>query len=181
MTPEIIRKLHEFLTSHVPFKEECEAVYLMVEVRKLLDREHPRDRFAKVRFYCDWMVHTQKDRNQDAIRDSMEELNDCLNNDSQHPQEDFMSFFSLVELRKEMFNLFEIHGLRTQVCQDDRYWNCFVDVFIQVLSDQPITNPINGISSIAFVPEKKGTKSVSVEFSDQRPPGTFGDGIAKVV
>jgi hypothetical protein len=105
MTPEIIRKLNEFLTSRIPFKEECEAVYLMVEIRKLLDREHPRDCFAKVRFYCDWMVHTSKDRNQTAIKDIMEKLNDCLNNSNPYPQEDIMSFFSLVELRKEMFNL----------------------------------------------------------------------------
>jgi hypothetical protein len=174
MTPEIIRKLNEFLTSHVPFIEECEAVYLMVELRKLLDREHPKDRFAKVRFYCDWMVHTQKDGNQDAVRDIMEELNDCLNNDNQHLQEDIMSFFSLVELRKEMFNLFKIHGLQTQICQDDGYWNRFVDEFIQVLTDQPITKPINGVSSVAFVPGKRGTKTVSVEFSDQRTPVTIG-------
>ena len=181
MTPEIITKLNKFLDTHDPFREECEAVYLMVEIRKLLDREYKgepeTDHFAKVRFYCDWTVHISKDRNQDDILDIMERLNDNLNNNgSPYPKEDIMSFFLLSELRKEMTDLFRAHGLRTRLCQDDRHWRHFVDVFIQVLADQPITNPINGISSVSFVPGNIGTKTISIEFTDQRTPIMFGIG-----
>jgi hypothetical protein len=176
MTPEIISKLNEFLDTHLPFKEECEAVYLMVEVRKLLDREHKRNHFAQVRFYCDWTVHTSKDRNLSAIRNIMEQLEKSMSNGNPHPTQDAVNFFSLLDLREEMVDLFRRHGLRANLSKDDNHWKHFVDVLIPVLADQPITNPINGISSLSFVSGKIGTKIVTIEFTDQRTPLTFGIG-----
>jgi hypothetical protein len=165
MTPEIIRKLNEFLDTHVPFKEECEAVYLMVEVRKLLDREHRinrrRDQFLKIWFYCDWTVHVSKDQNQADIEEIMVKFNNL---------EGINSFFSFSELRKEMSELFSTHGLRTKLCEDDDHWKHFVDVFIQVLADQPITKPFSDISSVSFLPGNKETKKVTVKFTDKRIP-----------
>src|SRR5438067_1159788 len=176
MTPEIIRKLNVFLDTHVPFQEDCEVVYLMVQLRKLLDREHGRDQFPKIRFYCDWTVHTSKDGNLGAIRDIMEKLENSVSNGSPYPTQDAFSFFSLSELRDEISSRFRIHGLRTIVFQDDTHWKQFVAVLIQVLEDQPIKirNPINIISSVAFVPGNKGTQTVTIEFFDQRTPLTFG-------
>jgi hypothetical protein len=176
MTPEIIEKLNKFLNTHEVFTEECETVYLMVELRKLLEREHRGDQFSLVRFYCDWTVHTSKDRGQAAIKDLMEKLNKCLGNGSPYPTEDAFNFFSLSELRRELSELFRTHGLRTELCQDDRHWTRFVDVLVQVLADQPITNPIRDISSVSFVAGNIGTKTVTVEFTDGRPPVTFGIG-----
>ena len=60
---EIIEKLDEFLSSHSPLMEECHIVYLMVEIRKILDheRDHRKNgEFSLLRFYCDWTVHTEK-------------------------------------------------------------------------------------------------------------------------
>ena len=177
MKPEIIRKLNEFIDTHAPFKEECEAVYLMVELRKLLDRAHEKGQFARVRFYCDWTVHISKAQHHDAIQDIIEELNEILNNNgSPYPKEDIVSLFSFSELRKEMTELFRIHGLRTALCQDDKHWEQFVNVFIQVLADQPIINLINGISSVSFAPGNIGTRTVTIEFTDQRNSITIGVG-----
>ncbi len=173
MTPEIIRKLNEFLDTHVPFKEECEAVYLMVELRKLLDREHGRDDFAKIRFYCDWTVHTSKDGNLGAVRDIMEKLEKSVSNGSPHPTQDAFNFFSLPELRDELSDLFSRHGLRANLYQDDKHWTHFVNVFIQALADQPINNPIKSISSVSFVPGNIGARTVTIEFTDQRTPITL--------
>ena len=176
MTPEIIRKLNEFLDTHDPIKEECEAVYLMVELRKLLDREHGRDQFPKIRFYCDWTVHTSKDRNLAAIQDIMEKLEKSFSNGSPHSTQDASSFFLLSELREEMSDLFSRHGLRANLYQDDKRWTHFVDVLIQVLADQPITTPFKGISSVSFVPGNAGTRTVTIEFTDQRNSITIGVG-----
>ncbi len=58
----IIEKLNEFIKGHNPLSEECHAVYFMVEVRKILDhdRKAGAGAFPLLRFYCDWMVHTEK-------------------------------------------------------------------------------------------------------------------------
>jgi hypothetical protein len=65
--PEITDKLNAHLARHDPMTEECHAVYLMVEVRKFLDRfgDRGEKEFGLIRFYCNWMLHTSKhsDRN----------------------------------------------------------------------------------------------------------------------
>lgn len=176
MTPEIITKLNDFFDTHDLFKEECEVVYLMVEIRKLLDREHGRDgQFKKIRFYCDWTVHISKDRNLTDIKEIMEELDtNSLSNGNYNPR--IFNFFLLSELRKEMSDLFRIHGLHTKLCQDDEHWTRFVKLFIQVLADQPIIKPTKGISSVAFVAGSIGTRSATIEFTDKRPSLYFGVG-----
>ncbi len=177
MTPEIVTKLNKFLDTHDPFTEECEAVYLMVELRKLLEREykvgnHWTGKFAKVRFYCDWTVHPSIDRNP-AIKDMVEKLKEALSSG-----EGTSYFFSLSELRSEMSELFRVQELNDKLCQDDERWKHFVDVLTPVLTDQLITkpNPIGGISSFSFVAGDIGTKTVTVEFTDGSPPVTFGIG-----
>jgi hypothetical protein len=138
MTPEIVRKLNEFLDAHDLFKEECEAVYLMVELRKLIHQEHRREEFAIIRFYCDWTVHSSKERNQVDIKVIMEKLNKSLSKGNPYPKEDIFNFLTLPELRKEMVVLFERHSLRAKLYQDENHWTHFVNVLIQVLADQPI-------------------------------------------
>jgi len=169
MTPEIVTKLNKFLDAHDPFTEECEAVYLMVELRKLLEREykvgnHWTGKFAKVRFYCDWTVHPSLDRNP-AIKDMVEKLKEALGS-----REDTSYSFSLSELRSEMSELFRKQALRDELCQDDEHWKHFVDVLTPVLTDQLITNPniIDGISSFSFVGGDAGTRTIKVKFPDGR-------------
>ena len=150
MTPEIVTKLNKFLDTHDPFTEECEAVYLMVELRKLLEREYKvgnqwTGKFAKVRFYCDWTVHPSKDYNQPHIKDIMEKLNEKLS-----IGEDTSYFFSLSELRNELSEVFREQGIQGKLCLDDECWKRFVDVLIPVLTEQPITNPLTDIASISL-------------------------------
>lgn len=54
---EIVEKLDRFLAKHPFFDEDCHAVYLMVEVRKLLEKEAHAN-LLLLKFYCDWTVHT---------------------------------------------------------------------------------------------------------------------------
>src|SRR5258708_12095386 len=171
MTPEIVTKLNKFLDTHDPFTEECEAVYLMVELRKLLEREYKdgnrwTGEFAKVRLYCDWTVHPSIDRNP-TIKDMMEKLKEALSNG-----EDTSYFFSLSELRSEMSELFRKQGLRDKLCRDNEHWKHFVDVLTPVLIDQLINNPnpTVGISSVSFVAGGRGTKPHTIFFLSYQTP-----------
>jgi len=57
----IINKLEKFLQSHKRFKEECEIVYLMAEIRKILDFNRGSS-CEFLRFYCNWVLHNSLDR-----------------------------------------------------------------------------------------------------------------------
>ena len=102
MKLEIVDKLYHFLNSHLPIQEEYEAVYLMVELRKLLDHQDagiPVKSFQIIRFHADWTVHTQKDQNTSHIQAVMDRLAERLN---PYPVEGDLSFLSMPQLRSEM-------------------------------------------------------------------------------
>ena len=57
MQANIIKKLKKFLQNHSRFKEECEVVYLMAEIRKILDFK--RGSYRILRFYSNWVLHNK--------------------------------------------------------------------------------------------------------------------------
>lgn len=174
----IVEKLNEFLGTHIPFKEECEAVYLMVELRKLLDREEEGKKkrkraeegpFPLIRCYSDWTVHTAKDNITPSIVNVMNRINEFLNsNETAHPQNGNIDFLFLPELRNEMERFFSQYGLTTRLCTDEDAWKQFISVFVQVLADQPMKKPIPAISSFCFVPSNPGQILVNITFTDDR-------------
>lgn len=59
MEQEIIRKLTEELNKGIT--TEAQVVYLLAEIRKLLERQQARDHsdYKYLKFYCDWALHTR--------------------------------------------------------------------------------------------------------------------------
>jgi len=52
---DIVEKLTESLKS--PIDSECRVVYVLVEVRKLLERDRVSGDFMSLKFCCDWAAH----------------------------------------------------------------------------------------------------------------------------
>ena len=53
----VIDKLKFFINKHSIFAEECEVVYLMVQIRKILDFKDSNHPYKTLRFYCNWVLH----------------------------------------------------------------------------------------------------------------------------
>ena len=53
----VVDKLNSFLTKHSIFREECEVIYLMVQIRKILDFKDSKYPYKTLRFYCNWVLH----------------------------------------------------------------------------------------------------------------------------
>lgn len=53
----VIDKLKIFLNKHPVFKEECEVVYFLVAIRKLI--EDDKKKFRTLYFYCCWVAHSR--------------------------------------------------------------------------------------------------------------------------
>jgi hypothetical protein len=60
MLQEVIRKLRDELIQ--PITSERQVVYLLVELRKLIDLNGDAEKFFALNFYCDWAVHPMMDR-----------------------------------------------------------------------------------------------------------------------
>lgn len=53
----IVEKLHPELQK--PIETEMQVVYILVELRKLLEHEGKKDAYAVLNFYGNWVVHTK--------------------------------------------------------------------------------------------------------------------------
>lgn len=163
MRPEIIDKLNLFISRHAPFKEECEAVYLMVELRKLLDREKQLGRenidIPLVRFYCNWTVHISKSNNHRLMELAETVINEVLKNQS--------ADHHMAAFQKQMLSLFEKQGLNLKLF-DVNAWNSFMRVFVQVLAEQPIDKLKGEVSSFCYKSGYKDRIVIEITFNDHR-------------
>jgi hypothetical protein len=60
MTRDIISKLTRELDTGI--ETEVQVVYLLVGVRKLIERDRVKDQYPDLKFYCDWALHPHMDR-----------------------------------------------------------------------------------------------------------------------
>src|SRR3989304_3063344 len=59
-TSEIIQKLGKELKNGI--NTEPQVVYLLAQIRKLIERDNLRAQFEKLNFHCDWVLHSKLDR-----------------------------------------------------------------------------------------------------------------------
>lgn len=159
MEDSIINKLKKFLTEHDPIVEECHVVYLLVEMRKMLDRtEGSIGRFQILRFYCDWALHTEKSRRIDVIASIVQGIEDTIMRGHKFSSGLFLpsgdahvKFIYKEELQKNMNDFFLEYGFPVSIFDKEK-WEKFVFTLIQVLIDQPIILDGEQIVSMCFRP-----------------------------
>lgn len=155
---EIIEKLDEFLSSHSPLMEECHIVYLMVEIRKILDheRDHRKNgEFSLLRFYCDWTVHTEKTGITDNMRSIMETVFQDAISQIEVPamrqaMSPVMQFAYMDKLKEQMASFLTQRGLNMELVNNG--WLSFVQLLVRVLTNQPINNPTDDVVLFSFTP-----------------------------
>jgi len=168
---EIIKKLDKFLAEHDPLTEECQVVYLMIEIRKILDHEKDhrrRGQFTLLRFYCDWTVHTEKAIITDNIKEIMHIVFQDVRSQITSPamaeaMSPVMQFTNMDRLGNEMQKFLNERGMNTTLI--DRVWLQFVQLLVRVLENQPIVSPTEEIQLFSFLPTAKGSVRGIVKFS----------------
>lgn len=179
MKAQIVNKLNQFLVKHQPLKEECEVVYLMVELRKLLDREREQNKsdfYPLVRFHADWVVHTRKDHTTPAMKEIMTKIDNAID---VYPKDGNIDFLLLPEFREELKQLLEKYDLSNAFCKNDNDWMNFMLALTQILADQPLINPTENISEFRYVDMKREGIMATIDFRGSKVGGsiTLGFGI----
>ena len=116
MTDEIIRKLKTLLDQGIC--SEAEVVYLLVGIRKLLERDGRLKRtYPKLKFYCDWVLHPELDR-----KDAREIL-------------ESKSIKQILEMNvfRDALSDFLAAKLDAQV-----EWQDFLRLYVRIISDIPL-------------------------------------------
>ncbi|OGK62266.1 hypothetical protein A2334_02440 [Candidatus Roizmanbacteria bacterium RIFOXYB2_FULL_38_10] len=167
MKIQIVEKLKTFLNKH-NMDEEHEVVYLMVELRKLLDREREEskpERHSLVRFHADWVVHTKKDHITKTMKEIMMRIDQSIDT---YPKDGNIDFLLLPEFKNELINLLDVYGLPSVFCKNDDKWLGFIVNLAAVLADQPIVNPTPNIAEFRYVDIKREGIMANIDFTGDR-------------
>jgi hypothetical protein len=158
MPPDaIVRKI----TTHVakPIDSEANVVYLMAEVRKLLEKLDPKDRPFALVMYCHWALHVDLNKpgtilpflkRVDAYFDRYFRGDEDLA-ESHRLIREFIFFDTF---RAQLRQFFGERGISTELTDDSRRWNEFVMHYAGVIED-------GSLEMRSESPELKNVKQVT--------------------
>lgn len=167
---EIAEKLNMFFGAHTPVTEECHVVYIMVELRKMLEHEKAT-KTSPLAFYCDWVVHTEKDRITDDIRVMIDKIYQDVRQkiaSTVYTRDDRSAVVDLLyfqELKKEVRAYLLRNDIIGSVTEDGN-WNVFVSLLVKILENQPINNPTKDVTKFMFTPANQGCCYGYMEFAE---------------
>lgn len=166
MEDRVKEKLNDLLRE-LPFAKEQQVVYFFVETRKLLDRIDQQNRYTYIRFFCDWILHTEKTYHLDVMHDDFDKIaadieiqaqksiTQLILDANRHP---FAEFASFTKLREELASLLSEEGINDNLTTENDNWFSLRNLLFRVLADQKIdfgNNPVRGIKFIEFREVKK--------------------------
>lgn len=172
MKGAIIHKLALALAN--PIITEAQAVYVLVELRKLLDRRKKEGQlpdFLNIRFCCDWAVHVQL--HGDTARQVVSDAQDLyqklqMGTPTDREKQYFRDRFTLQPMREELRMLSNECDLPILA---DAAWNSFLACFLAVIEDCPLSLRLPP-GTIADVDEVVLTREMgeTLGIADGKPP-----------
>lgn len=166
---QIVEKLDSFLKGGF-IDSEPKAMYLMVETRKILDHAYEKKTdYLLLRFFSDWVVHTEKTYNLEHIAPVIQKIYDAVKITIETPYPStanlpIVDFLYMEDLREEMLDLFRKEGLPLDFFEKGS-WVSFVAQLVQILTDQPIVNPIPEVPLFVLTPANPGCVCGIMRFS----------------
>jgi hypothetical protein len=152
--PSIIDKLEDHLAFHMPPTEECHVMYLMAEIRKILEHDNSSDKYPALRFYCNWCVHTHLDRPNRFMKQAAENIELEIQGlmDAKLPiskGKSLSAFLSMQELRRALAQFLGDNCLPTTLTDGDN-WKSFHTLLSDIISEQPILAPSKKIAEFVY-------------------------------
>jgi hypothetical protein len=143
VTSGIVSKLTALLSE--PIDSECKVVYLLAEVRKLLERDDPEHNMGSLWMYCHWALHVDLE-SPTTTSGFLEALDRWVTNNVAHlvpsgpwsSGEEFAlseDFVYLETLRRQLQAFLESYELPTTICTDNNNWGRFIREYAGVIED----------------------------------------------
>lgn len=157
MQNAIVEKLRQHL--QLGIDTECEVVYLLCEVRKLIDKYHAGSAPLALKFYCHWALHV--DLTYPATTRSFMTQVDAYVGRILTGQVDIVEDHRLFEeflmdnFRVELRNFLKAYGLPAALCDDEESWQEFLGQYSGVIQDGTLTCPaknhaFNHVTEVVF-------------------------------
>lgn len=144
-----------------------QVVYILVELRKLLEHNAQKDAYPVLNFYGNWVVHTKLSHSPVADR-IVRLLDEVMNRKATETielavEDEAVAYLEERRLRAEMSACLRASGLPTDLCDDDKRWYGFRKSLAGVIEDAPLELlPSKNIKPTHFI-ERVVVKNKSTE------------------
>lgn len=136
MPPQIIDKLQGQLAKGLD--DEAHVVYVMVEIRKLLEHFETKKDFPWLHLFSDWIVHTKIDGKHEAADWLLGNFDEMVERESKGFTLEFLDYLSLSDLREELRSLFAQNNVVSSITDSQEEWDHFLEHLSSAISDCPI-------------------------------------------
>ncbi len=146
------------------------VVYILVETRKLLERQGELNRYPALRFYCDWALHTSMDRaGAQRILRLFDEAHPllCANQELPRPlRHDITETTNLRYFERDYEQFLTDYNLPQDIlhCR----WTKFLHSYAAVIEDCPLTVRANNLRNIKSVTLSKEEAKKNIDHGDER-------------
>jgi hypothetical protein len=181
MKNDIVDKLRDHLTQGVD--TECDVVYLLAEIRKVLDEHDPAHTFGALWMYCHWALHVDLDSPKATIgllkRVDLWVCNTVAYLTPRPPWKFmdeiylFRDFLYLETLRCELATFLKQYRLPTEITDVDEEWFRFLAAYAGVIEDGTLSmksdknNEIVAVKEMIFKKGKPLSSDYHVDFMIQ--------------
>jgi hypothetical protein len=138
----IIEKLDKQLRK--PIDSETQVVYLLVEIRKLIEIERCRNVYFSLNFHCDWALHAKLDgAGARRVLHRFDAFCEYFLSGKKEPapvsfSAELQSTIEVENFRQELTRFLKSHELPKETCTDQSRWNAFVKFYSGVITDCPL-------------------------------------------
>jgi len=149
MIKDITRKLAHGVERKIASEEQ--VVYILVELRKILDTDPPPGDYYALKFYCDWAVHTMLDqkgaqtivRRFDAYQQFLDDMFYAKHGEALTPtapglMEELQTTLQLSKFRAQLESFLDGCGLQSDLARDNSRWTEFLIQYSGVIEDCPL-------------------------------------------
>lgn len=160
MKDDIVEKLHAHLSDDID--TECKVVYLLCEVRKLMEKHGPTP--LGLRFYCHWALHvdlTHPSTTRPFLTQADAFAGRILNGaiDLGEDRRMFAEFL-MDTFQTELRNFLRHYALPTDLCDDETRWQQFLGQYSGVIQDGGLTchaksNSLQYVRDVVFSSKKR--------------------------
>lgn len=136
MKDELLRKIQHVLDRRIT--NEKQVVYLLVEVRKLMDRDGYKD--PVLRTFSNWIVHTSLENRAEGstfiLREFDQHMTEILEHKRKSPN---LEHISLGAFRAALIRCFQHFGLSAKFVNKGADWKKFGQLYCAIVGECPIT------------------------------------------
>jgi hypothetical protein len=139
MRDTILDKLSKEISKDI--KEECQVVYILSRIRKLLELSKEKKKYQYLKLYCHWSLHNELSK-RNTVSMILESMEKDINLESsgieiaQALEKGHSDFFKMETIKNELLDFLDKNGIRADDLKKN--WGSFMKLLLGIIEEAPL-------------------------------------------